>query len=1154
MAVGRTRSIDTPPKGSVFWRPSDPSIARRTNPAEEHLGDVAVGSDHPLLGRPNRSPGQVVQGYPIQLAKVQRPPLRAATLRRQRLIGWLDDHASRRVIFVSAEAGYGKTTLLADWARHARVRVLWYRIDEDDGNWVAFAHYLVAAGRELDPTFAPRTTELLGAPPGDVTHEAVAAALVAELPSLASAGRVVFVLDDYHLVDHVAEIRELMKLIVGRAPSGMSFLLAGRRIPSVPVSRLRTMGEVAELRSEDLRFQLGETAKLFSETYGKHLEADVIDDVNRRTEGWAASLQLVSAAVRDRSPAETRAFVGSLTGARGDLHDYLAEEVVADLAPGIQSFLMRTSILQIVDSELASVVTDLPLDQVAQLISTTEALGLLGRRGQHEPEGHRYHPLVREFLEARFRAADGTDAVVAAHRKVARATEETDWRVSAHHWAVAGNTTDLHRLLVSNAASIMATGEFASAAAYVDGIHIDASSPVFDLFISRIELDEGRTESALSRAASAHSLLTATHDDLRYLALSNLASINLALGHLELAYELFTQLAGSDAPANLREIGRATLTMLNASIGGPLDDYQASLSEMETRQRRDGRTHYLAITLLNGGVLAQTRGDPRTAADKSREAISLLQTGPRGGELTTAIINHAWSLAHIGQWDEAQSEVLSALGEAEGLALAEGLVEAADLWTWYGDRATAMRLVGQARDAQPSARLIRDSLPLTQVELQCRNGNVREARQLLDSLPEVRISTTVGHTARRRYLEARLSVLEAHADAKRIATEARDFCTRQQADFYVGCLDVVLAAAQPTDQFQTSIAVIAMREPVYLTLVSDLVGNRLHELSEETFEMIGAEAARRPSRWRDSTLQLLHRTNPNAPRAALILEQVGTATDIPILRQTARSLRGRGVSARLGRRLAHRLAPRILIEDQGRVRIRIGDNLVADDDVRRKVLAVICFLITRPSLSAARDEVIDAVWPDVDPSSAANSLNQTLYFLRRVLEPRYQEDLSANYVHHDSDVIWLDETLIDSRSRMCRRLIDQFADLGNDTSVTALAREYKEAFALDFAYEEWAVGYRTMLHAAYLDTIEKATVSKLKMGQPAHAIALLRKALHVDRDAEQLERLLLRAYHEASSHAAVGEQYAHYAAYLRDELGVEPPTLQDLIADGFNLQ
>jgi DNA-binding SARP family transcriptional activator len=227
---------------------------------------------------------------------------------------------------------------------------------------------------------------------------------------------------------------------------------------------------------------------------------------------------------------------------------------------------------------------------------------------------------------------------------------------------------------------------------------------------------------------------------------------------------------------------------------------------------------------------------------------------------------------------------------------------------------------------------------------------------------------------------------------------------------------------------------------------------------------------------------------------------------------------------------------------------------VPDDDIRRKVLSVVSFLITRPSLSATRDEVIDAVWPDVDPASAVNSLNQTLYFLRRVFEPNYAEDLTPNYVHHDSDVIWLDEELVDSRSRRCRRLIQQISESGREEDVAALAREYKAKFALDFAYEEWASAYRETLHASYLETMEKAIVAKIEGGEPAHAIALLRRTLQVDPDAEQLERLLLRAYHDSGSHAALREQYAHYASFLRNELGIDPPDLQDLISGDFNLQ
>ena len=93
--------------------------------------------------------------------KVQRPPLRAETLRRDRLLEWLTVKIHHRIVFVTADAGYGKTTLLADFARRSRLPTLWYRLDEDDRNWVSFVNYLVAAGRQIDPDFASATAGLL---------------------------------------------------------------------------------------------------------------------------------------------------------------------------------------------------------------------------------------------------------------------------------------------------------------------------------------------------------------------------------------------------------------------------------------------------------------------------------------------------------------------------------------------------------------------------------------------------------------------------------------------------------------------------------------------------------------------------------------------------------------------------------------------------------------------------------------------------------------------------------------------------------------------------------------------------------------------------------------------------------------------------------
>ena len=186
------------------------------------------------------------------------------------------------------------------------------------------------------------------------------------------------------------------------------------------------------------------------------------------------------------------------------------------------------------------------------------------------------------------------------------------------------------------------------------------------------------------------------------------------------------------------------------------------------------------------------------------------------------------------------------------------------------------------------------------------------------------------------------------------------------------------------------------------------------------------------------------------------------------------------------------------------------------------------------------------MWPDLDPDVAINSLNQTLYFLRRVFEEDYSDDLSPGYVHHDSDVIWLDPELVSSRSVECRRLIHGLPSVPVPTKLSNLRVLYRGRFALDFEYEEWAGAYRDSLHAAYLEIVERAVLTTLRLGHYDRGIRVARRALDVDGSAEQIEVSLLRLYRVSGAHAAAAEQYAHYASFMRDELGLEPPPLEAL--------
>ena len=279
---------------------------------------------------------------------------------------------------------------------------------------------------------------------------------LSELPSIAERGAIL-ILDDFHLVDESPDVRQIARELVARAPERLSIVFASRHAPTIPLARLRAAGEVAEIGTDDLRFDATETAACSPRRTDATSKPDVLADVAARTEGWAASLQLVQAALRDRSPGEIRRFVRGLTGADQELYDYLAEEVVGDLPEDLQRFLMRTSILQAVSPDLAGVVADLDEVDVGRLTAAAERLTLLSRPPRSSRGPRRYHPLVREFLEARLRSSIGNAAVAQLHHRVAEAATDLDWRIAAYHYREAGDPAAVAAVVVSALPDIMSS-------------------------------------------------------------------------------------------------------------------------------------------------------------------------------------------------------------------------------------------------------------------------------------------------------------------------------------------------------------------------------------------------------------------------------------------------------------------------------------------------------------------------------------------------------------------------------------------------------------------------------------------------------------------------------------------------------------------------
>jgi ATP/maltotriose-dependent transcriptional regulator MalT/DNA-binding SARP family transcriptional activator len=1132
--------IDTLLSGSVSFAPPDPSdlAAFGTAQSSASIGAGRLVSTPALLGGASRDG---VSGYPIQVGKVQRPPLRDETLARHRLLDWLDVKIHNRVVFVIADAGYGKTTLLADFSRRTRLRTLWYRMDEEDRNWVTFLSYLVAAGREHEPGFAPRTHAMLqDTGPGGATRDEAVAVFLRELPDIAPTPTVL-ILDDYHVAEGSGDVSYVAKSLVTTSPERLTVVISSRRTPDIAVGRLRAQGELAELRTSDLQFSETEIADLFADEKGNQLDRESLGLLNRRSEGWAASLQLVRTAVRDRTRPEVRDFIRRLSGEQAELYDYLAEEVVGDLGEAHQQFLMRTSLLQVVTVEGASAICEVPERDARALVEQSEKLGLIAAQGVG-PGGYRYHPLVREFLEGRLRSAVGNHGAASLHELAGNWAAAVDWREACYHFDRAGVVASLHRVLDSAIESIAGQGGYEVASEYLRRHPPPATASSFEIIASRMEYRRGERESAVRRAD--HAVALSPDSDV---ALNNSVTLHAHVGDHYASWDLAKRMATSARSTLYRAIASASCLKYESSLDGRLAELVDTLEQVLAKCDADELSHFAGVAHLNLSLAEHARGDSRSGLLHADLAVVSLAKAHKGDELASAYLARALSEANLGLLEESQNDVAAAEEAQPASARSEWLVEAAELEVLFGRAEVARALIEEARVTLMTQSFLNFERTV-EARLALRMGEIDAAREIVASFEVGAPSELPGFMSRQLAIRAHVMVAQGAASAADLVNDAVELAERQGAMRWVryGRILAALGADDPAEPLSVLIERTPDDQLSDLDACAELVCTHLAGLSDRATDALVRHASGRKQRWLPALRIEVAKTSASRWRAAEMLDQIGTADDIPALRALGRSAHASRIHASLGRDLARRLATRFRIEDLGRVEILAGGIESATTSVRRKVLAMLCFLLTKPHFSATRDEVIDALWPDLSPDVAINSLNQTVYFLRRVFEPGYAENVSAGYVHHSSDVLWLDEELISSRSSDCLALIDSIGVDLEPSTVARLSAAYTDRFALDFAYEEWAVPFRTSLHVGYLQIVEGAVSRDMASGHEDRAIDLARRALDRDPGVESLELALVRLYRTTGAHSAAAEQYEHYATILKDELGIEAPPLASL--------
>jgi LuxR family maltose regulon positive regulatory protein len=355
---------------------------------------------------------------PVLETKVQIPQLPPQLVPRARLFETLDTALQpfRRLTLLSAPTGYGKTSLVSAWVQDRRLPTAWLSLDEQDNDPTRFTNYLLAALEKADPRFNP--PDLAAGPYAEGEFEA--STLIPMLNQMGESERTTLVvLDDYHWIES-STVHLVVGYLLEHLPTQAHMVILTRADPPLPIARLRSRGQLLELRMEDLRFQTEEVQTFLGWFSDVRLTPDQTHILTQRTEGWIAGIQMAAASLRGH--ADQGGFIRSFSGDDHYIMDFLLDEVLRRQAPQLQVFLLNTSILPRLCGSLCDALLEGSNEESSpskKILVDLEHANLFIIPLDEKREWYRYHRLFSDLLQARLQH-EGPEHIRALHRRASQ--------------------------------------------------------------------------------------------------------------------------------------------------------------------------------------------------------------------------------------------------------------------------------------------------------------------------------------------------------------------------------------------------------------------------------------------------------------------------------------------------------------------------------------------------------------------------------------------------------------------------------------------------------------------------------------------------------------------------------------------------------------
>ena len=1136
---------------------------------------------HPL--RPSAHP------HPVLRAKLTRPNLGAPLLDRPHLIRALIEHRERPLTLVVADAGFGKTTLLAAFARALARPVVWYSLMASDADPVVFGRYLLEGFRREQPRFGRDfRVALEEARPGLRSVEMLAGTLANELAALRGPTHLL-VLDDFQEVAGNPQVVALMDVLLRHLPPRVRVLVASREVPPLSLERLRVRGDVFELDSSHLRLSLEELGRLFADVYRRPLGEAELAALERTTLGWPTAVHLVYESLR-RSPLVTLDQVlADFHASQLGLHDYLSCEVHARLDPESRRVLERTAALTRFDADLAATLTGRSGDTRA-LLESLARRGLLRTFGEGVHVSYECHDLVRRFIRQEIEEAGGSDRwrALEADSAAALAARGEPER-ALRHFLAAGRIERATALLRDLAPRLLRQGRAASLLQYLGDLPetLLRGDPALALASadSRQALGQWDEAEALYQGVLERCRETGerAHECLALIGLGKVLNLR---GRYEQVLGMAERGLAIARDGGVEQ--RARLLQMKAGAHFYLGQYRAAervLGEVRTLLPPGSDPDLVVPILHNLAGAYAAQGRFREASREFRAALAQVR-GTASPRAPLYLSNLAFHLAELGELAEARRAAEEGLQAAQRFsnraletscrgALAQILAQSGDL-----DGALAALKGAEELNAELRMEVIALDLLALRGRIFCARGEYRraveflaEAIERLGQRPDA--PQLVEFRATRAWCELRAGrVREARDQLLSLAPRAdagENDHQRMRVHYWLAESLLTTGDRRSVDaHLSRALRLVRDRGYAYFLRVQarEEPAPLLHALARGIeLETAAAALVEAGAGIEDALLGLLPGAPPRVGETlvALLGEVGGRAADQRLegLAETRRSLRGAIRAAR--RHIAERLArgaatgaaaetrlPRLVLHGPPQLQIE-GRPVPASVWRAQRAFHMLVFLALRPR-GAAKEELLEHFWPGRQLAAGRRNFHPTLSYVRSVLPRAREAPILREGEHYrlnpayplTCDAWELDRSLEEARAAKApgarRRALERAAALAS-------------APFLEGVYGPWA----DELQARARDRMEKLLVDLgaecAAAGDDDAALVWYRRAAELDEFREATRLAIIQSLVRLGNRRGAVSEYEKLKGLLRAELGVDPlpeteRAIQQLMAGG----